>query len=68
MNVYKINCERGYALLNESPPKLDPNALYVIKGKSIYYRYCVIIKRVDGKEYLGNDTWIVPENTLISIC
>lgn len=64
MVVYKANCRFGYSLMGESPPELDMGALYVILAKSRYYKYCVVIKRVDGKKYLGNDTWIVPERYL----
>ena len=61
VKCYKVTCDRGYSILNEAPPKLDKQALYVIIEKSIYYENCVLVKRTDEKKYLGNDTWIVPE-------
>lgn len=64
MNYYKVTCDRGYSILNEAPPKLDKNTLYLIIEKSIYYENCVLVKRADEKKYLGNDTWIVPETEL----
>lgn len=62
--TYKVNCQYGYSITGEKPPKLDETAEYIIISESKYFEYCVIIKRVDGKKYLGNDTWIVPERNL----
>lgn len=64
MKYYKVKCKFGYSIMGEKPPVLDMDASYVIDSKSRYYKYCVIIKRADGKKYLGNDTWIVPERDL----
>lgn len=67
MNLYKLNCSRGYSVLNEAPPKIDSEAIYIVQEKSSYYAHCVIVKRLDGKKYFGNDTWIVPESALILV-
>lgn len=64
MAIYKVKCSHGYSLLGEMPPKLDMEATYTIISRSKYYDYCVHIQRTDGKKYLGNDTWIVPERNL----
>ena len=61
MKKYKVTCDHSYSIMNGPMPKLDVSAEYVIVDKSSYFPHCVIIQRVDKKEYLGNDRWIVPE-------
>lgn len=54
----------GYSLLGERPPQLDINTEYVIIGQSKFFSHCVIIQRADGKAFLGEKRWIVPENSI----
>ena len=64
MKTYKVTCERAYSIMNGPMPKLDMTADYIIVDKSSHFPHCVIIKRADKKEYLGNNQWIVPERCL----
>lgn len=64
MKTYKITCERAYSIMNGPMPKLDISVDYIVIDKSLHFPYCVIIQRLDQKEYLGNDRWIVPEKCL----
>lgn len=64
MKTCRIKCSKAYSILGEAMPKLDKNQSYVFLGRSVYYPNCMIIKRADKKEYLGNDTWIVPESEI----
>ncbi len=64
MKQYKIKCAYGYSILGEAPPKLDPKAKYTIIEPSRFFPGCVIIRRVDGKFFEKEKTWIVPKNSL----
>lgn len=64
MFQYKTKCKYGYSILGERPPRLDTNAKYVIIGQSKFFLHCVIIRRLDGKRFLGEKYWIVPQNSL----
>jgi hypothetical protein len=57
--LYRIRCRTGYAILGETPPKMDETAMYRLLGESIYYPHCFVVERYDRKEYCGNSTWIV---------
>lgn len=64
MKKYKTNCNYGYSILGECPPKLDNTAEYVIIKQSSFFPYCVIIQRADNKYFMGEKTWIVPKNSM----
>lgn len=67
MDQYKLSCSRGYAILNEAPPKIDQSVLYWVISKSQYFPDCVVVERIDRQKFLGNDKWIVPESALILV-
>lgn len=64
MIQYKIKCMYGYSLLGERPPQLDTNAKYIIIGQSKFFSHCIIIQRADGQSFLGENRWIIPENSI----
>lgn len=49
--LYRIRCRTGYAILGETPPKMDETAMYRLLGESIYYPHCFVVERYDRKEY-----------------
>lgn len=64
MFQYRLKCKYGYSILGERPPQLDISAKYVIIGPSKFFSHCFIIQRLDGKSFLGENRWIVHENSL----
>ena len=53
MKYYKTKCMYGYAILGESPPKLDAAANYIIVNHSKFLPHCVIIRLADGKSFFN---------------
>lgn len=64
MKLYKTKSKYAYSILGEKSPRIDSNAYYIIISSSIYFPYCVIIKRSDGKSFCGEQKWIVPKSSL----
>lgn len=64
MKQYKTKCTHGYTILGERPPKLDPQAKYVIIEQSKFFTNCVIIQRIDGKTFQGEKIWIVSQSSM----
>lgn len=64
MKYFKTICQYGYSLLGEKPSRIDNTVEYIVTGESIYLPHCVIIRRVDGKIFQGEKTWIVPQNSI----
>lgn len=64
MKYYKTKCMYGYAILGESPPKLDAAANYIIVNHSKFFPHCVMIRRADGKSFFNENTWIVPASSM----
>lgn len=67
MTTYKTISNYGYFPIDEKPPKLDMEALYLIIDCSIYYPNCVIIERTDKETFMGYNKWIVDRSSLIPI-
>ncbi len=64
MKYYKTTCKYGYSILGGRPPKLDTETNYIIAKQSKFFPYCVIIQRADGKSFFGENTWIVPADSM----
>lgn len=64
MIQYKTKCMYGYSVLGERPPQIDTDTKYIIIGQSKFFPHCIIIQRADGKSFLGETRWIIPENSI----
>lgn len=64
MKYYKTKCKYGYSILGEKPPLIDSDAKYIIIASSFHFPHCVIIQRLDGKIFCGEQKWIVPKNSI----
>jgi len=67
MNVYKTFSLYGYCLIDEKPPRIDSEALYLLVDYSRYFKGCAIIERKDKKEFNGVKKWIVEQTSLVLV-
>lgn len=63
--LYHIRCHTGYAILGETPPKMDSEVLYRVLGKSVYYQHCIVVERCDKRAYHGRKTWVIHIDALL---
>lgn len=64
MKSYRTICKYGYSILGEKPPVIDTDAEYIITASSVHFPYCVIIQRLDGEIFCGEQKWIVPKSSM----
>lgn len=67
VKVYRTDRSLGYAVMSMKQPKIDTTADYHIVGYAAAVGNRPIIERTDGKEYEGQDRWIVDHHNLSEV-